>query len=105
MISLNNISLNFGGHDLYKNVTLQIKSKDKIGLTGKNGAGKSTLLNLILGNEIVSNGNINISKGLNLGYLPQELKHQSSFSITNEVINANQEVLSINKYYVLSIKY
>ena len=45
MIILNNISLNFGGHDLYKNVTLQIKTKDKIGLTGKNGAGKSTLMN------------------------------------------------------------
>ena len=35
MLLLNNISLNFGGHDLYKNVSMQVKPKDKIGLTGK----------------------------------------------------------------------
>ena len=96
MIILNNISLNFGGHDLYKNVTLQIKTKDKIGLTGKNGAGKSTLMKLILGDERSSSGEISISKGFKLGYLPQELDYHSSTSIFNELINANNEVVTIN---------
>ena len=96
MIILNNISLNFGGHDLYKNVTLQIKNKDKIGLTGKNGAGKSTLMKLILGQERSSSGEISISKGFKLGYLPQELDYHSSTSIFNELINANNEVVTIN---------
>ena len=96
MVLLNNISLNFGGHDLYKNVTLQIKPKDKIGLTGKNGAGKSTLMKLILGMERASKGEISITKGFKLGYLPQELNYHSSVSIFNELINANKEVVSIN---------
>ncbi len=95
MLLLNNISLNFGGYDLYKNVTLQIKSKDKIGLTGKNGAGKSTLMKLILGMERPSSGDISITKGFKLGYLPQELDYHSSSTIFNELVNANKEVVSI----------
>ena len=96
MLLLNNISLNFGGHDLYKNVSMQVKLKDKIGLTGKNGAGKSTLLKLILGTEKPSSGAISITKGFKLGYLPQELDHHSSRSIFNELVSANKEVVSIN---------
>ena len=96
MLLLNNISLNFGGHDLYKNVSMQVKPKDKIGLTGKNGAGKSTLLKLILGVEKPSSGTISITKGFKLGYLPQELDHHSSRSIFNELVSANKEVVSIN---------
>ena len=96
MLLLNNISLNFGGHDLYKNVSMQVKPKDKIGLTGKNGAGKSTLLKLILGAEKPSSGTISITKGFKLGYLPQELDHHSSRSIFNELVSANKEVVYIN---------
>ena len=96
MLLLNNISRNFGGHDLYKNVSMQVKPKDKIGLTGKNGAGKSTLLKLILGAEKPSSGTISITKGFKLGYLPQELDHHSSRSIFNELVSANKEVVSIN---------
>ena len=96
MLLLNNISLNFGGHDLYKNVSMQVKPKDKIGLTGKNGAGKSTLLKLILGAEKPSSGTISITKGFKLGYLPQELAHHSSRSIFNELVSAKKEVVSIN---------
>ena len=95
MITLSNISLNFGGDFLYKNVSLQIVQKDKIGLTGKNGAGKSTLLKLILGIEEISSGTINITKGLKIGYLPQELKYNSKLTILQEVIDANTEVVSI----------
>jgi len=95
LITLSNISLNFGGDFLYKNVSLQIVQKDKIGLTGKNGAGKSTLLKLILGIEEISSGTINITKGLKIGYLPQELKYNSKLTILQEVIDANTEVVSI----------
>ena len=95
MISLNNISLNFGGHVLYKNVSLQIKSKNKIGLTGKNGVGKSTLLKLILGKEKISSGSLGMPKDLKIGYLPQELDYHSSINISQEVVNANVEVVRI----------
>ena len=75
---------------------MQVKPKDKIGLTGKNGAGKSTLLKLILGAEKPSSGTISITKGFKLGYLPQELDHHSSRSIFNELVSAKKEVVSIN---------
>ena len=51
MLNLSNISVSFGGRDLYKNISFQINNKDKIGVVGKNGAGKSTLLQLITGDQ------------------------------------------------------
>ena len=86
MISLNNISLNFGGHVLYKNVSLQIKSKNKIGLTGKNGVGKSTLLKLILGKEKISSGSLGMPKDLKIGYLPQEASIFRGLSVEDNIL-------------------
>ncbi len=50
MISVNNLSLYFGGQDIFKNISFMVNKGDKIGLVGKNGAGKSTLLNLLSNN-------------------------------------------------------
>ena len=47
MISVNNLSLYFGGQDIFKNISFTVNKGDKIGLVGKNGPGKSTLLNLL----------------------------------------------------------
>ena len=44
MVSVNNLSLYFGGQDIFKNISFMVNKGDRIGLTGKNGAGKSTLL-------------------------------------------------------------
>ena len=49
MISINNVSVSFGGFTLLNDINFHITDKDRIGLVGKNGAGKSTLLKLILG--------------------------------------------------------
>ncbi len=96
MISLQNISVNFGGRDLYKDITLQIKPKDKIGIVGKNGAGKSTLLKLLIGQEIPSGGEVHLPKGFTIGYLPQELNVNSNEPILKEVIESNKRILAIN---------
>ena len=96
MISLQNISVNFGGRDLYKDITLQIKPKDKIGIVGKNGAGKSTLLKLLIGQEIPSGGEVHLPKEFTIGYLPQELNVNSNEPILKEVIESNKRILAIN---------
>ena len=96
MISLQNISVNFGGRDLYKDITLQIKPKDKIGVVGKNGAGKSTLLKLLIGQETPSSGDVHLPKGYTIGYLPQELNVNSSEPILKEVVESNKRILTIN---------
>ena len=75
MISINNLSVNFGGFDLFKNITFLITSRDRIGLVGKNGAGKSTILKIIYGDDEPSQGTVAMPKDISLGYLPQQMKH------------------------------
>ena len=97
MLNLTNITVSFGGRDLYKDISFQINPKDKIGIAGKNGAGKSTMLKLIVGELIPSSGLVNISKSLTIGYLPQELNVSSKTPILEEVLAANKQVFKINK--------
>jgi ATP-binding cassette, subfamily F, member 3 len=54
MIKLNNISIDFGGEYLFKNISLLIKKTDRIGLIGNNGSGKTTLLKILAKNEELS---------------------------------------------------
>lgn len=96
MLNLTNISVSFGGRDLYKNISFQINNKDKIGIVGKNGAGKSTLLKLITGDQQPTSGSIQKQNMLTVGYLPQELNVNSSNSILEEVLTANHEVFDLN---------
>ena len=96
MLNLTNISVSFGGRDLYKNISFQINKKDKIGIVGKNGAGKSTLLKLITGDQQPTSGSIQKQNTLTVGYLPQELKVNSSNSILEELLTANREVFDLN---------
>ena len=97
MLNLSNISVSFGGRDLYKNISFQINNKDKIGVVGKNGAGKSTLLKLITGDQQPTSGSIQKQNNSSIGYLPQELKVHSDEPILDEVLKANQEVFTLNK--------
>ena len=96
MLNLTNITVSFGGRDLYKNISFQINPKDKIGVVGKNGAGKSTMLKLIIGEHKPTSGSINRPNSLTVGYLPQELNVSTNENILNEVLKANKKLLQIN---------
>jgi ATP-binding cassette subfamily F protein 3 len=95
MISVSNVTLFFGGQELYSNISLSLTNADKVGLTGKNGAGKSTLLKLILGEFKADTGVIAIPKGTKICYLPQEIISRSNKPIIEEVTSANAEILRI----------
>lgn len=95
MISASNVTLFFGGQELYSNISFSLTNADKIGLTGKNGAGKSTLLKLILGEFKADSGVIAIPKGIKICYLPQEIISRSDKPIIEEVTSANAEILRI----------
>ena len=58
MISVNSVTVSFGGSDLFDNVSFLINPKDRIGLAGKNGAGKSTMLKLLAGLQNPTKGEI-----------------------------------------------
>lgn len=74
MISVNNVTVDFGTRLLFDNVSFVISNKDKIALVGRNGAGKSTLLKLIAKLAEPTSGHIARAKELRTGYLPQHMQ-------------------------------
>ena len=95
MISVNNLSLYFGGQDIFKNISFRINKGDKIGLVGKNGAGKSTLLNILSENLKPNDGSISMPNGLIIGYLTQDLDFKDGKTIVEEAQTAFSELNKI----------
>jgi len=73
VLHIQNVSFEFGGNYLFKDIDWFVKPRERIGLIGKNGAGKSTLLKLIMGQYELREGAINKAGGVNLGYLSQDM--------------------------------
>ncbi len=88
MISINNLTVSFGGWDLFRDVSFDISEKDRIGLVGKNGAGKSTIMKLIIGENNPTSGVVSRAKDIVVGYLPQQMKMTDNVSVMNETLKA-----------------
>ncbi len=73
MITINNLSVQYGEKHLFKNISGRINKRDRIGLVGVNGAGKSTLLKILAGISEIDPGVITLSRQSSCGYLPQEI--------------------------------
>lgn len=96
MITFTNTSFEFGGRFLYKDVSLSINLREKIGLIGKNGTGKTTLLRLITGEFQPSSGSVTRLGSLSIGYLNQDLLSiQSQDSIYQVAMQAFDRELTI----------
>lgn len=88
MVSVNNLSLYFGGQNIFKEISFMINKGDKIGLTGKNGAGKSTLLKILAKDQSPNSGNVSIPNGLIIGYLMQDLDFENGRTVLEEAQTA-----------------
>ena len=97
MISINNLTVAFGGFTLLNDINFHINDNDKIGLVGKNGAGKSTLLKIILGLNTPTSGKVVRPAGLQIGYLPQQMEHAKDKSVIEETLTAFSELFSMQK--------
>ena len=97
MISISNLSLYFGGQDVFDKIFFTINKGDKIGLVGKNGAGKTTLLNLFANKITPNSGDVAIPKGLKIGYLTQDLDFKDGYSVIDETKKAFQEINVLQK--------
>ncbi|MCB9206282.1 MAG: ABC-F family ATP-binding cassette domain-containing protein [Ignavibacteriales bacterium] len=97
MIDIINLSVQFTGNSLFENVNLKIQETDKIALVGSNGAGKSTFLKILSGLQSQETGNIQFKKGIQIGYLPQELISLSDKTIFEEVRNSVKFVKEIEE--------
>ena len=75
MVSIEDVTVAYGGYVLLDKINFHISDNDKIGLVGKNGAGKSTVLKLICGLQSPTSGRLDRPSDLTLGYLPQILEH------------------------------
>ncbi len=92
MISINDLTLSFGGTNLLNDISLHISEKDRIGLTGRNGAGKSTLLKLIVGEIHPTSGSVMVPGGVAIGYLPQHMEHHKGLSVMEETLTVFSEL-------------
>ena len=92
MISVNNLSVQFTGVDLFNGITFNIGDHDRIGLVGKNGAGKSTLLKILCRQQEPETGTITIASGQTVGYLPQEMVPDTVGSVLDETMTAFEQI-------------
>ncbi|HPW96989.1 MAG TPA: ABC-F family ATP-binding cassette domain-containing protein [Flavobacterium sp.] len=95
MITVNDISVHFGGTTLFSDVSFAINENDKIALMGKNGAGKSTLLKIIAGEAKPSTGNISAPKDAVVAYLPQHLLTKDGSTVMEEASKAFSEIFKM----------
>ncbi|QSW87674.1 MULTISPECIES: ABC-F family ATP-binding cassette domain-containing protein [Flavobacterium] len=95
MITVNDISVQFGGTTLFSDVSFAINENDKIALMGKNGAGKSTLLKIIAGVNKPSTGNISAPKEAVIAYLPQHLLTEDGATVMEEASKAFSEIFKM----------
>lgn len=92
MISVNAVTVSFGGTNLFDNISFLINPKDRIGLAGKNGAGKSTMLKLLAGEQSPTKGEISVPRECKIGYLPQDMIHQHGRTVMEETATAFEEI-------------
>ena len=88
MISVNNMSLYFGGQDIFKDISFMVNRGDKIGLVGKNGVGKTTLLRVLAREQSPNKGEIVIPNRTVIGYLTQDLDFEDGRTVFEEAHTA-----------------
>jgi ATP-binding cassette subfamily F protein 3 len=96
MISVNSVTVSFGGFTLFENVSFLINSRDRIGLAGKNGSGKSTMLKLLAGQQSTTAGSISRPNGIKIAYLPQDMTHQHGKTVFEETRTAFIEIQQLD---------
>ncbi len=84
MISIDALTVEFGGFTLLDEISFVISKKDRIALVGKNGAGKSTLLKILAGVQSPTKGGVSLPKDGTIGYLPQHMKLQDTRTVRQE---------------------
>jgi ATP-binding cassette subfamily F protein 3 len=86
MISVNNITKEFGGEALFSSISFNISLKERIGLAGQNGAGKTTLLKIISGQLPSETGEVVWAGDIKMGYLQQEMQRVSEKTVIDETL-------------------
>ena len=97
MLSVQNVSVSFGGEYLFKDISFRLGPGNRVGLVGKNGAGKSTLLHLIARDTPVSEGSISQEKTVQLGFLKQDIDFDYGRTVLEEAYQAFTEIKALEQ--------
>jgi ATP-binding cassette subfamily F protein 3 len=88
MLSIENLSVHFGGFTLLDQLSFVLNKNERVALVGKNGAGKSTLLKIMAGLQQPSSGNMSVPKDVTIGYLPQQMVLNDTRTVRDETATA-----------------
>ncbi|NLX67577.1 MAG: ABC-F family ATP-binding cassette domain-containing protein, partial [Bacteroidales bacterium] len=97
MISIENVTVAFGGFTLLDQISFVLNRSERIALAGKNGAGKSTLLKIMAGLQQPTSGVVSLPKGVSIGYLPQQMKLSDSRTVREEAALAFDHLQTMEK--------
>lgn len=95
MISVEQLTVEFGGSPLFDEISFLVNPKDRIALVGKNGAGKTTLLKIFSGKQTPTRGRVTIPKDLSIGYLPQHMIHNEGTTVMEEAEKAFEHITDL----------
>jgi len=96
LISLSNISQNFGGQEIFRKINFSLEQKSCIGLVGKNGSGKTTLLNIISKRIIPSEGEVHIAKNRSISYSTQDPEFPDDKSLYDFVLGSRLDFIELS---------
>ena len=97
MISVEGLTVEFGGFTLFDDVSFVVNKKDRIALVGKNGAGKSTMLKIFAGLQSPTSGTVSVPKETTIGYLPQQMKLADTQTVREEAEQAFEHIHEMKK--------
>lgn len=97
MISVDNLTVEFGGFTLFDGVSFVVNKKDRIALVGKNGAGKSTMLKIFAGLQSPTSGAVSKPKEVTIGYLPQQMTLTDTRTVREEAETAFDHVRQLEE--------
>ena len=97
MISVEGLTVEFGGFTLFDDISFVVNKKDRIALVGKNGAGKSTMLKIFAGLQSPTSGTVSVPKDVTIGYLPQHMQLVDTRTVREEAECAFEHIHEMEK--------
>ena len=97
MLTVQQLSVAFGGDVLFDTISFRIGGGDRIGLIGKNGAGKSTMLRVLAQQQELTSGQLAYEKNTSIGYLPQDVEHNTGKTVLEEAYTAFPRLQTIEQ--------
>jgi ATP-binding cassette, subfamily F, member 3 len=97
VISIEGLTVEFGGFTLLNDISFVVNKKDRIALVGKNGAGKSTMLKIFAGKQAPTSGQVISPKDITIGYLPQHMQLVDGNTVVEEASLAFSRIQQLEK--------